>query len=261
MIDFFKLIMQKKPLCYNLTNYVTANDCANVQLAIGAVPLMSLNKAESSDLLLKADSILLNIGTIDPLTWEAMHYVAYHSSSIPVILDPVGIMASNYRKKVVDDLLNSNQINILKGNWAELATLNGNDHIGKGVDSLSEDSLTLQCKTLMNLAQRYHLIVMMSGKADLITDGKHLLKIDGGNVLMTHITGAGCMLGALYVAFCGVGSAEQLFKACFATSCVWKLTAQKAATPLLGKMHTQLFDVLSTLSTTALKEIHYEILS
>ena len=43
MTDFFKLTMQKHPLCYNLTNYVTINDCANIQLAVGASPLMSLS--------------------------------------------------------------------------------------------------------------------------------------------------------------------------------------------------------------------------
>ena len=32
---------QKSPLIHNITNYVTANDCANILLACGASPIMA----------------------------------------------------------------------------------------------------------------------------------------------------------------------------------------------------------------------------
>ena len=190
-----------------------------------------------------------------------MHYVAYHTREQPIILDPVSVMTSDVRKKVVLDLLNSKHIKILKGNWSGLATLSGNHSCGNGVNSCPQSSLKLKCKVVTQLAQHYHLLVIMSGKYDLLTDGTEIFKVNGGNDLMTRITGNRCMLGALLTAFSGVIPPSKLLIACLYALRTWKLTAQKAATPLLGKMHARLFDVLSTLQSSDLKENNYKILS
>ncbi len=39
--DIFDNVKRLKPLVHHITNYVTANDCANIVLAIGASPVMA----------------------------------------------------------------------------------------------------------------------------------------------------------------------------------------------------------------------------
>ena len=41
---------QKSPLIHNITNYVTANDCANILLACGASPIMADDPLEAADI-------------------------------------------------------------------------------------------------------------------------------------------------------------------------------------------------------------------
>ena len=43
-------LKKSKPLVYNITNYVTANDCANILLAVGGSPIMSDAVEEAEDL-------------------------------------------------------------------------------------------------------------------------------------------------------------------------------------------------------------------
>ena len=43
-------LKKSKLLVYNITNYVTANDCANILLAVGGSPIMSDAVEEAEDL-------------------------------------------------------------------------------------------------------------------------------------------------------------------------------------------------------------------
>ncbi|NLK97184.1 MAG: hydroxyethylthiazole kinase, partial [Epulopiscium sp.] len=51
-----------KPLVHHITNYVTANDCANITLAIGASPVMADDICEVRDMVSLAHSLVLNLG-------------------------------------------------------------------------------------------------------------------------------------------------------------------------------------------------------
>lgn len=39
--ELLKILREKKPLVHHITNIVTVNDCANITLAIGALPVMA----------------------------------------------------------------------------------------------------------------------------------------------------------------------------------------------------------------------------
>jgi hydroxyethylthiazole kinase len=58
-------IHKQKPLILNLTNYVTQDFIANSLLAIGAAPIMSESIDELPELTKIANSININIGTLN----------------------------------------------------------------------------------------------------------------------------------------------------------------------------------------------------
>jgi len=94
-------VRQNKPLIHCITNYVTVNDCANVILACGASPVMADELQEVQDITNISQALLLNIGTLNQNTVSSMKAAGKKANekNIPVIFDPVGAGASEYRKQ------------------------------------------------------------------------------------------------------------------------------------------------------------------
>jgi hydroxyethylthiazole kinase len=61
-----------RPLVHSITNLVVTNLTANVLLAAGASPVMAHAHEEVADMAAMAQSLVLNIGTLDPYWIESM---------------------------------------------------------------------------------------------------------------------------------------------------------------------------------------------
>ena len=112
-----KEVRQSNPLIHNITNIVVANFSANGLLALGASPVMADAVEEAADMAKVANAVVLNMGTLNRETVEAM-LVAGKSANqygIPVILDPVGVGATPYRTKVSQKI--ASRSNIFNYTW------------------------------------------------------------------------------------------------------------------------------------------------
>src|SRR5690625_4551933 len=118
-------IRQQKPLIHHLTNQVVMNFTANGLLSFGGLPIMAKEKTEVNAIAQIADGILINIGTIIKPELESMILAGKTANQrgIPVVLDPVGVAASNFRNEVVETLLTEVQFTAIKGNAGEMAHL------------------------------------------------------------------------------------------------------------------------------------------
>ena len=67
-----KTLRAQNPLIHCITNYVTANDCANLLLACGARPIMADDPGEVEEITALAAGLVLNIGTLHQQTLPAM---------------------------------------------------------------------------------------------------------------------------------------------------------------------------------------------
>ena len=127
--DFFVKILsavqQRHPLVHQITNYVTVTDCANATLAIGGSPVMAHSILETAEMASLSQAVLLNIGTPDETSAAAMLRAgqAANRNKIPVVLDPVGAGATPFRKELCETLLHGMQVDILRGNQAEIRAL------------------------------------------------------------------------------------------------------------------------------------------
>lgn len=65
MYNLIKDVKKLNPLVIHYTNNVTINDCANVTLAVGASPLMSFSYEEVEEMVSVANSVVINIGTMN----------------------------------------------------------------------------------------------------------------------------------------------------------------------------------------------------
>lgn len=201
-------IKEKKPLIHHITNYITANDSANITLSIGASPIMVDNPVEIEEIIEMADALVLNIGSLSP-GQEGVCLKAVELANkryVPVILDPVGAGAISIRKELVISLLSDYRINIIKGNLAEIKSIINMPTSVKGVDS--EDTLGGDAEAARDLAWKYNTIAVITGKQDIISDGEGVVIIDNGDPSMSMVTGTGCMTASLIGAFSAVGQGD-----------------------------------------------------
>ncbi len=216
-MEYIKNIREKRPLVHSITNYVTVNDLANILLAIGASPIMADAIEEMEDIAQIADALNINIGTLNKETVEAMHLAGKFMAKYKkvIVLDPVGAGASAFRTNTARDLIDNIPFDVIKGNISEIKALFGDSRTTCGVDANEDDLLTEDKEEesinfIKKIAQNRSTILVVTGKRDIITDGKKVYLVDNGCEAMKNITGSGCMLSGLIAAFVSANKSQVL---------------------------------------------------
>lgn len=197
--DFTRIFdSSAKPLIHYITNYVTSNDVANMTLAFGGSPIMAEAIEEIDEITSVSGCLVINIGTVTTNKLESIKRALKiaNQNRIPVILDPVGVAATSYRKEIVFDILKDHQIDVIKGNASEIKALMGLETNSKGVDSEELDLEDIS-DIGVQVSRKYNTTVAITGKIDTICNGKYIAKIIGGSSMLTSITGTGCMISPL----------------------------------------------------------------
>jgi hydroxyethylthiazole kinase len=244
--DVIRNVREKTPLVQAITNYVTINDCANILLCFGASPAMCEAKAEVEDFAGLISALYINIGTLNEEQKEAAVLAARKASALkkPIVLDPVACGAIPRKMEVVKELLDVANISVIKGNTGEIKFLAG--HAGKvrGVDSIDDGQGAVEaCRAL---ARKYGTVVVATGESDIVTDGERACLIHNGTRMLTMITGAGCMAGALTAATAGVSEDKYIssIAAIMAMSLAGEMAAGTMAKALPGTFRSKLFDYM-----------------
>ncbi len=255
LIQIFESVQVVQPQVHCITNYVTAGDCANALLAVGASPVMADAPEEAADIAAKADAVVLNLGTLSSSKLKAMVAAGKTANHFnrPVILDPVGAGASSWRNNSAGKLLEALQVSVIRGNVSEIIALEGSKSAARGVDASvldQPDTLEKLMRVAQRLAQRTGAVVVMSGAVDVATDGKTTCILQNGHPSMGRITGTGCMLSATTAAYVAASPEAVLEAAACATAVMGmagELAAQKAKAAGLGtgSLRVFLMDALS----------------
>ncbi len=198
-------LRERNPLVLNLTNAVVTNFTANALLSLGASPLMAGAPEEIEDLVAIAGAVVLNIGTLDGPQLHAMEIAAKRAAALgrPLVLDPVGVGATPFRRRSVERLLTTGAVRVLRGNASEILALGGETSRAKGVDS--GDAVADAVRAARRLSDAYRCVVAVSGPVDQVVSGSRRARLRGGDPLMTKVTGLGCSASALVGAFLGAG--------------------------------------------------------
>lgn len=261
------------PKIHCLTNPVVMQDTANVLLAAGGSAIMAQDPAEAEEITTFCQATLLNTGVPDKAKFKACILAGKRANALghPVILDPVGAGASRFRREGLIELLSQVKLSLIRCNQEEACTLlriksRGRDYFGelssekfperiaKEGEGGVESRIDLEDPELMMLAgqlgEAYSCTVLISGKKDAVSDGKHSRLIAGGSERMSRLTGGGCMLSALCALFCGYGYLP--YEAAQKAGELWKESARRAemrclGTAGIGSFHAYLFDAVEEL--------------
>lgn len=198
----------RKPLVQCITNFVTVNDCANIILASGGSPTMAEHPLEVEEAVRNVQALVCNMGAIEKL--DSMILAGNEANRLgkPVILDPVGSGGTTLRRNAVKRLIEEVKFTAIRGNASEIRYLAGQQSTGSGVDvsaldEISEENLEAAVSMAADLAEKLGTVIAISGKIDVISNGKESCVLRNGCATMARITGSGCMLTSLIGAFCG----------------------------------------------------------
>ena len=260
MLDFtpLDLLKARHPLIHCVANQVTANDCANVALAMGASPIMAIAPEEMAEITAASAATVLNTGTPDGekfrrcMGWGQ----AAAAAGQPVILDPVGIGGSRWRLQSIQALLHLFTPTILRVNMGEALALLQKAGAERGVDSTAAFTTQERTDAAKALARLRRTTVLLSGPVDIVTDGETVYQIAGGSDCAAAVTGTGCMLSVLCGAFAAVE--PEAVKAAALASTFWKVCSQRAETAAGGRgpgsYHVALLDAAGTLTAPELAQ-------
>jgi hydroxyethylthiazole kinase len=240
-------VRQSRPLVHHITNFVVMNDTANVTLHIGALPVMAQAQEEVADMVSRAGSLLLNLGTPSPERVASMLIAGRRANTlrIPIVLDPVGVGATPFRTDNTMRVLEMLDIAIVRGNLAEMSNVAGIGGQVRGVESVGGGDPVAVAHAM---ALRWGLTAAITGARDIISDGQRTVAVNNGHEWLTTITGSGCMSTAMVAAFAAVGS-EPLLAAAAGLTCLGlaaELAADRTSGP--GSFKVALFDALYHLS-------------
>ena len=231
-------VRTKSPLVHSITNYVVMNNSANALLSIGASPVMAHWKDEMEEMTAISGALVINIGTLDTEWIEGMKAAGLAASrrGTPIVLDPVGAGATSQRTNAAWEIINLCHPTIIRGNGSEIMALVDANVKSKGVDSSasSDDALSAAKK----LAAETGAVVVISGETDYITNGVEVFTVEGGNPIMTSVTGMGCTATALVGAFAAVESDPMV--AATAAMAVMSLAGERAAVNARGNGSMQM---------------------
>ena len=180
----------RSPRVHCITNAVAQNFTANVLLAAGAVPSMTLSKDEIGQFVAGANALLVNLGTFDRERREATEIAVKTAAreSVPWVLDPVFIDRTPPRAAFAHALI-ARAPKALRLNAAEFFALSGREPTRGARAAYARDTKTA---------------VGLSGATDWVSDGERFAAIANGHALMAKVTAMGCAASALVAACLGV---------------------------------------------------------
>jgi hydroxyethylthiazole kinase len=180
--DILARLRARPPRVHCITNTVAQNFTANVLLAVGVQPSMTISPEEIGHFAGAADALLVNLGTFDRERAGAIDIALASATAAhrPWVLDPVLIDRSPLRASLAHELL-GRRPGALRLNAAEFATMAGGG-------------------TPAEFAAANATVVALSGATDVVAAADRQISLANGHPLMTRITAMGCAGSALVAA-------------------------------------------------------------
>lgn len=219
-------LKQAAPRVHCITNAVAQQFTANVLLALGAVPSMTIAPEEVVSFARSADALLINLGTLDVTRRVAIPkaITSAKEHGRPIVLDPVFVNRSPVRCAYAQELLDMSPT-VLRANEDELTAL------FPDTDPLAA-------------LQGSPVALAMTGAQDLVSGAPGAIRLANGHPLLSRVTATGCAGGAVIAAFLAVekDSVLAVASALSVFNIAGEIAADRARGP--GSLVPELLDAL-----------------
>lgn len=194
------------PRVHCLTNSVAQTFTANVLLALGAEPSMTIAPEEMASFVDGADATLINLGTLDRDRRQGAIVAAETANGAgkPFVLDPVFAHRSPSRKSLAERIL-ALEPTVIRGNAEELRELPASGN---------------------------HTIEAQTGSEDVVRFQHETVSVHNGHPYMAMTTAMGCALGGVMAAALAVE--DRPFDAIVGALLIFGVTGEIAAKEARG---------------------------
>ncbi|MDO4166375.1 MAG: hydroxyethylthiazole kinase [Eubacteriales bacterium] len=257
--EIFENIRKTAPVVHNISNYITATDCANMTLACGGSPTMADDPEEVAQVASACHASVINMGNTAGYFEESMLRTGRANNEVghPLVWDPVGAGGSSRRNAVVENLMNHLHFSIIRGNISEIKFVGDKSSSAKGVDAdasdlASESNIQEIASYAKTLSKRLDTIIAISGPIDVVADADTAYLIRNGHPMMSRITGTGCMLSSAIGVF-AAANPDHLLEATAVAVSAYGYAGELAYQKMLkteggtGSLRTFLIDYMSNM--------------
>ena len=184
--DVLARIRERGPRVHCITNSVAQQYTANMLLAAGAVPSMTISPEEIGAFVASADAVLVNLGTFDIERRSAIDVAVRTAAEkgLPWLVDPAFVDRSPPRARFACALLEGRP-SVLRLNHAEFTAVSEHE---------------ADAGAAARFAQAHATVVALTGGVDIVTDGERSTAVANGDPLMSLVTAMGCAGSALVCA-------------------------------------------------------------
>lgn len=181
-------LRHRRPRIHALTNTAAQMFTANLLLAAGAIPSLTIAPEEVEAFTGRSSALLVNLGTLDNDRRLAFPKAICAAKNFhrPWVLDPVFVDASPTRLKAARSLL-SEHPDVLRCNIHEF------DSFFPGTEPINQ--------RIVSFAEKHHIVVALTGAVDTLSDGTRTINLANGHPMMALTTAMGCAGTALIAAF------------------------------------------------------------
>ncbi|HVL71426.1 MAG TPA: hydroxyethylthiazole kinase [Beijerinckiaceae bacterium] len=233
-------VRARRPRVHAITNAAAQVFTANLLLAAGAIPSLTVSPEEAPAFAGRADALVVNLGTLDSERRGAIPWAvaAARQAGKPWLLDPVFVDASPPRLALARLCL-AGRPAVLRCNAAEFAALAEREASPENAG---------------RFAAEQGIVVALTGPVDWIADGERTVGIRNGHPLMTRVTAMGCAATALLAAFAALEPDPLVAAAAglLAVGVAGEIAGERAAGP--GSFQPAFLDALDALDRAALAD-------
>lgn len=257
-------VRRTKPMAPSITNTVTVNLVANTQLAVGGAAAMAYLEDEVIGLASISKSFYINLGTMFDFYMDTLAPLADYleENNHKWVLDPVAAGLGEKRSQAIN-YFKDKRPTIIRANASEILAIaemwglaKNNKTKARGVEA--EDEVEEVKEAAIDIARHTGGVVAISGKVDLITDGKIIAHSYGGSDMMESITGSGCSLGGVCAVF---ESVTDSFTAALTATQIYNLAGFLASKRANGpaSFQTEFLDALYKVNSEEVANNRFEI--
>jgi hydroxyethylthiazole kinase len=220
IVTLLERLRARSPRVHCITNAVAQNFTANVLLAMGCVPSMTMSPEEVASFVSRTQALLVNLGTFDRERREATDIAveAATQSDVPWVLDPVFVERAPPRAAFARELI-ARGPKVVRLNHAEFSVLAG-----------AEPSR----EAAMTYARANGIVLGLSGATDVVTDGTRVATLANGHPYMAKVTAMGCAGSALVAACLAVVDDDDAWQATVAALVMLGIAGELAAATAAG---------------------------
>ena len=200
------------PQIHILNNYITAESVVNAVLAVGGVAIGGDALLECAQITQRSDALVINTGTPTPSRLDVFLSSGKRANklNIPIVLDPVGAGATDFRKEMLKTLLYEVHFSCIRGNASEIHALINTQNNLQDFTGVESKEQHISKKELFDLSKCTGAVIVVTGRNVMIADqvSDYFVELPGGSPMQKLFTGAGCMMSGVIGAYLGGAKKE-----------------------------------------------------